>query len=71
MQEALDESPERGEAGAASAPLDAEDEPVLGPFGQKLLIAWVVLLALLFLVSSAWLLGYLAYTSPPIPPGGG
>lgn len=70
MQEALDDTLDRGEADVASAALDAEDEPVLGPFGQKLLIAWIVLLVLLFLGSSVWLLGYLAYTSPPVPGGG-
>lgn len=70
MQEALDESPERGKSGAATVPPRSEDEPVLGPRGQRLLIAWIVLLVILFIGSSVWLLGYLAYTSPPVPGGG-
>jgi hypothetical protein len=70
MHEALDESPERGEPGAVTVPLHPEDEPVLGPRGQRLLIAWIVLLVVLFIGSSVWLLGYLAYNAPPVPGGG-
>ncbi len=70
MQESLDESPDRGDSSASEMPLDPEDEPVLGPYGQKLLIVWIVLLALLLIGAALWLFSYLAYTTPPVPGGG-
>jgi hypothetical protein len=53
---------------AASVALDG-DEPVLGPLGRRLVVVLVVVLATLFIVASVWLLGYLAYTTPPVPGG--
>jgi hypothetical protein len=55
---------------AAAGVLDAESEPVLGPVGRRLVILVVVMLALLLIVLTVWLLGYIAYTTPPIPGGG-
>jgi hypothetical protein len=45
------------------------DEPVLGPLGRRLVVVLVVVLATVFIVASVWLLGYLAYTTPPVPGG--
>jgi hypothetical protein len=53
---------------AAALALDAE-EPVLGPLGRRLVVALVVFLSIAFVVATVWLLGYLAYTTPPGPGG--
>lgn len=55
---------------AASLALDPEDESVLGPVGRRLVVVFVVVLATLFIIATVWILGYLAYTTPPVPGGG-
>jgi hypothetical protein len=62
------ETPDAAPQLAAPAALDG-DEPVLGPLGRRLVVVLVVVLATLFIVASVWLLGYLAYTTPPVPGG--
>jgi hypothetical protein len=77
MSDALDaleglqprETPDATPPLAASVALDG-DEPVLGPLGRRLVVVLVVVLATVFIVASVWLLGYLAYTTPPVPGGG-
>jgi hypothetical protein len=47
--------------------LDSDDRSALGPLGQRLLLAGILLGVIVFFVLLIWLLGYLAYTRPPVP----
>lgn len=51
----------------AGAETDAGDEPVLGPLGRRLLTLGVIAGLVLLIVLLIWLLGMLAYTTPPVP----
>jgi hypothetical protein len=75
MEERLDERDERAglrslEATPASVELDPENEPVLGPLGQRLLVIGLIIGVIVFLAVMTWFLGYLAYTTPPVPGSG-
>jgi hypothetical protein len=70
MEERLEEVAEPGEpaaGGHAPAALADDCEPMLGPLGTRLLVLGIVVLLLLLVGSTVWLLGMLAYTTPPVP----
>ena len=67
MEDALEHDEDREDLTLASLSLNPEDEPVLGPLGQRLVILLIVVLAILLIGATVWLIGYLAYTTPPVP----
>lgn len=78
-RDALDASGEQSEMtpnGAAApgialdATADSDNEPVLGPLGQRLLTVGVIVGVVILIVVLVWLMGMLAYTSPPTPGAG-
>ncbi|HEX9057198.1 MAG TPA: hypothetical protein VF818_06650 [Ktedonobacterales bacterium] len=65
MEKHLDERDE-----LAGASLDPDNAPALGPVGQRLLVIGLVLGVIALIAVITWMLGYLAYTKPPIPGAG-
>lgn len=73
MDETLDAGQDRPEelVLADVAPSDEDDRPVLGRLGQTILILWIIAMVVIFCAAFVWLLGYLAYQTPPVPGAGG